>query len=145
MNSKKAPPIDDREWEIQERGMRAAHSRRAEATDPAVECYRRVATALLHAPRSEPPADFASAVVAQVAVRDTGIERALFRSLFVVLAAVSVIVTALYGDQWWRAVQGVPVEGALQWLVAGTGCVALSWMGGQLHQMLAMRAAETSP
>ena len=135
MNSKKEFPLDDREWEIQERGMRAARDDGTNAMDPAAECYRRVAIALISTPRCGPPADFARSIVEQIAVRDAGVERALFRSLLLVLAASSVVVTGLYAGQWWQAMQGMLTGGALQWVVAGMGCVALSWMIGQLHQL----------
>lgn len=135
MNSKKEPLVDDREWETQERGMRTARDRETGAMDPSAESYRRVAMALSNAPRCEPPADFASSIVEQIALRDAGIDRALFRSLFLVLAASSVIVTALYGGQWWQAMQEMLTGGALQWVLPGTGCVALSWMISQLRPL----------
>ncbi|MEG3191239.1 hypothetical protein [Lysobacter sp. D1-1-M9] len=145
MNGKQAPPIDDHEWETQERGMRAARGPGKDPMDPAAESYRRVALAVIRAPRREPPADFVAGVVEQVARREAGIERALFRGLLLVLAAASVIVTALYGGQWWRAVQQASAGGALPWIMAGTGCVTLSWMIGQLHQLLTMRVVEPRP
>ena len=130
MNSRK----DEHEWELQERAMRAARDHRAPTTDPAAENYRRVAVALCSAPRNEPPTDFASEMARQIARQNSGIERALFRGLFLTLAASSVVVTALYGGQWWQAVQGISNDGALQWVLAGTGCVALSWMISRLRQ-----------
>lgn len=142
MNDRKAPPVDDREWEIQERGMRAARGHGADASDPAAESYRRVAMAVATAPHRRPPADFATGVMQQIARREAGIERALFRSLLLVLAAAATVVATLYGGQWWRALQGASTAGALPWVMAGTGCVALSWMIGQLQQLLAMRAVE---
>lgn len=136
MSRKKEPPlVDEREWESQERGMRAARDHGADTMDAVANSYRRVAMALSSAPLCEAPPDFATAVVAQIANRDAGVERALFRGLVLVLAAASVIVTALYGGQWWQALQGMLEGGALQWVVAGTGCVALSWMVGQLQQL----------
>lgn len=136
MNNRKEPQFDDREWESQERGMRAARKAGPEtgAMDAAAEHYRRVAMAMVGAPRSEPPADFVSNVVEQVALHDAGIERALFRGLSLVLAASSVIVAALYGGQWWQAMQEMLTGGGLQWVLAGSACAALSWMTRQLHQ-----------
>ncbi len=135
MNNKNELPVDEREWESQERGMRASRDRGTDAMDPTADSYRRVAMALTNAPRCEPPADFAAAVMAQIAIRDAGVERALLRGLVLVLAAASVIVTALYAGPWWQAMRGMLTGGALQWVVAGTGCVALSWMVGQLRQL----------
>ena len=134
MNSSKDTPVDEHEWELQERAMRAARDHQAPTTYSAAESYRRVAVALSSAPRSEPPADFASAMALQIAQQDSGIERLLFRGLILTLAASSVVVTALYSGQWWQAVQGISNDGALQWVLAGTGCVALSWVISQLRQ-----------
>lgn len=133
MNRRKEFPVDELEWESQERGMRAARDRVPEAMDPAADSYRRVARALASARHCEPPADFAATVVSQVAIRGAWVERALLRGLVLVLAVASVIVTALYLAPWWRAVQGALTGGALQWVVACTGCLALSWMVGQLR------------
>lgn len=134
MNSSKDTPVDEHEWELQERAMRAAREHRAPTTYAAAESYRRVAVALSSAPRSEPPAGFAYAMARQIAQQNSGFERALFRGLFLTLAASSVVVTALYGGQWWHAVQGISHDGAGQWVLAGTGCVVLSWMISRLRQ-----------
>lgn len=123
--------------------MRAARGHGTDASDPTTDSYRRVAMAVTSAPHREPPADFAAGVMLQIARREAGIERVLFRSLLLVLAAAAVIVTALYGDQWWQAMQGASTADALPWVMAGTACVVLSWMIGQLHQLLAMRAVES--
>lgn len=134
MNGNKEFPVDDREWDSQERGLRAARDRGMDAMDPTAESYRRVARAVLNAPRCEPPADFAAGIVARIAVQDAGIERALFRCLLLVLATSSAVVAALYGGQWWQAMQGMFSGGALRWVLAGAACTALSWMIGRLHQ-----------
>lgn len=134
MNSSKDAPLDEREWEIQERAMRGTHDHREPDPDPASASYRRVADALVSAPHAEPPTDFASTVALQIAQQNAGIERMLCRGLFVTLAASAVVVTALYGGQWWQALQGALDDGTLQWVLAGAGCMALSWMISQLHQ-----------
>lgn len=134
MNSRKEVPIDEHEWEVQERGLRAARYGVAAGTDPAAESYRRVAAALDSAPRSEPPGDFAAGMVMQIAQQNAGIERVLFRGLVLALAASAVIVTALYGEQLLQAVQANSTDGALQWIAAGLGCMAMSWMAGQLRR-----------
>ena len=134
MNSSKDTPLDEHEWEVQERAMRAAHDQREPDSDPAAESYRRVADALRSSPHGQPPADFASAMARHIAQQNAGIERVLFRGLFLTLAASSVIVTALYGGRWWQVLQGVSGDGAPQWVLAGTGCIALSWMINQLRQ-----------
>lgn len=133
MNAGKEPVIDDREWEIQERGLHAARTGGEDGMDPAAESYRRVATALIRGPHAEPPADFATGVLEQVASRQAGMERALLRSLSLVLAASTVAVTALYAAPWWQAMQGMLGDGAPGWAALGTGCVVVSWMVRQLH------------
>lgn len=134
MNSRKEGQVDEREWEMQERGLRAMRDGGTARNDPAAESYRRVAAALDCAPRSEPPRDFASEMAMQIARQNAGIERALFRGLFLLLAVSALIVTALYGGQWWQAMQATLTDGALQWILAGAGCMALSWMIGQLRR-----------
>ena len=133
MSTSKDTPVDEYEWELQERAMQAARDHRGPTTCPAAESYRRVAVALSSA-RSEPPAGFASAMARQIAQQNPGIERALFCGLFLALAASSVVVTALYGGQWWQAVQGISHGGAGQWVLAGTGCMIFSWMISRLRQ-----------
>lgn len=143
MNSNKEPPFDDREWEIQELGMLAARGDGTDAMDPAAESYRRIATALINTQRYDPPPDFAVGVVEQIAVRDAGIDRVIFRSFALVLVAASIIMAALYGDQWWQAIQEELTGSARQWLTVGTGCVVLSWMMGRLHQLLTIGAVKS--
>lgn len=126
--------IDEHEWDLQERGLRAARNAGAPEADSATESYRRVAAALACMHGSEPPPDFTSAVMMQIARQNAGIERALFRGLSVVLAASALVATALYGEQWLQAVQATSTDGPLQWVWAGTGCVVLSWMIGQLRR-----------
>ncbi len=132
MNSSKDTPLDEREWEMQERAMRAAHDQGDSESNPASASYRRVADALRSAPHGQPPTDFASAIVMQIKQQNTHLERTLCSGLFATLAASSVVVTALYGEQWWQALQGMG-DGALQWVLACTGCAALSWMIRQLR------------
>lgn len=137
MSRGKEPGIDEREWEIQERGMRAARGRGTVATpaDPTAERYRQVAEALISAPRSEPPPDFAAGVVRQIPDRDAGVERALLRALILLLTAASVATIALYGIGWWRAMREALTGGAMQWLMAAAGCAALSWIIGQVQSL----------
>lgn len=134
MNSTRETRIDEHEWESQERGLRAVRNGVATAMDPLAESYRHVAAALDSAPRSEPPGDFAADMVMQIARQSTGIERMLFRGLVLALAASALIVTALYGEQLLQTVQASSTYGALQWIAAGSGCVALSWMASQLRR-----------
>jgi len=134
MNSRKEGQVDEHEWEMQERGLRAIRDPEAGGMDPAADSYRRVAAALNCAPRSEPPRDFAAEMAMQIDQQNAGIEQALFRGLFLGLAVSAIVVTALYGGRWWQAMQATPTDGALQWVAAVAGCVALSWVIGQLRR-----------
>lgn len=128
------PVLDEREWQAQERGMRAAQRDDTSATDPQVANYRVVAQALRSAPHSQPPADFAAAVARLAAARsDAGLERVLSRMLLAVFVVSSVVVTALYGGRWWQSVHQTLGGDALAWLLAGMGCLAVSWLLGQLR------------
>ena len=131
MNSRKEDQFDEHEWEMQERGLRAMRDPEAGGTDPAAESYRRVADALNCAPRSEPPRDFAAEMAMQIARQNAGMEPTLVCGLFLVLAVSAIVAIALYGGQWCQAMLATSTDGALQWVVAGAGCVALSWMVGR--------------
>ena len=96
MNTRDKHAIDESEWEAQERGMRAALGRDTDGLpDEAVATYRAVAEALMSAPRSEPPDDFAADVVERVARHDAGSERLLSRILLFVFLAASAMAGAL--------------------------------------------------
>ncbi|KAF1691458.1 hypothetical protein [Pseudoxanthomonas koreensis] len=135
MNTRNKPQVDPGEWEAQERGMRTARARDADARlDEAAADYRIVAEALVSAPRSEPPAGFATAVAKHVARHEAGLERLLWRSLLVVFVVASAAMGAQYGAQWLQALQGILDGDALGWALAAVGCMALSWIGSRLFE-----------
>lgn len=125
-------PVDPGEWELQERGMRAARGREAGAMDAAALDYRIVAEALVSLPRSEPPADFAAGVAACAARREAGIERLLSRILLATFAVALVVACSCYGEQGWQALRQAFGDASLGWMLASLGCVALSWTCSRL-------------
>ncbi len=137
MSMTREPSIDEREWQAQERGMHAAQGDDADLASTAdfrTARYRVVAQALRSTPVSRPPVDFASSVARlAVARRDAGLEHVLSHMLLVVFAISSLVVVALYGWQWWQSVHQAFGGDALAWLMAGTGCLVVSWVFGQLR------------
>lgn len=133
--------IEESEWEAQERGLRAALGRDASTLDAAAVNYRVVARALMSIPRSEPPEDFAADVVKRVARHDAGIERHLSRFLLALFVVVSSLVGVLYGELWWQALHHTLRDDARGWVLAGIGCVTISWICSLLLQQ-AIHAAE---
>lgn len=134
MSMTREPPIDEREWQAQERGMRAAPGDDTDVADSRTVHYRVVAQALRSTPCSQPPADFASSV-ARLALThgDAGLERTLSKILLVVFAVSSLVVVALYGGRWWQSVHQAVGDNALAWLLVGMVCLVLSWVFGQLR------------
>jgi hypothetical protein len=130
MSKRETSPIDESEWEAQERGMRAAPGGDAGGLTGAAEAhYRLVGRALVSLPRSGPPAGFAADVVKRIARHDAGLERLLSRLLLAAFLVASAFVGARYGEQWWQALNASFGGDALGWLLIATGCVGLSWMG----------------
>ncbi|MCW4454385.1 hypothetical protein OK348_06210 [Flavobacterium sp. MXW15] len=121
-------PIDENEWQAQERGMRAARDHAPAGTDAATADYRIVAEALMSAPRSAPPADFATGVAGHIARHDAGIERLLSRILLAAFLLVSIVAGVLYGDHAWQSLQQALGGEVVEWMLAGAGCVVLSWI-----------------
>lgn len=134
MSATGEPRIEQDEWEAQERGMRMAPGRE-EGLDPAAAKYRLVAEALRTMPRSGPPEDLAADIVKRVARREAGLERLLSRMLLVIFLIATVIVGVRYGETWWEAVRRALSGDALAWLLAGVGCMALSWLGSRLRDV----------
>lgn len=143
MSMTREPPIDEREWQAQERGMRAARGQASAETDTSNTAgtadmptahYRAVAHALRTAPGSEPPIDFAISVAGLATPRsDAGLERTLSRILLAVFAVSSLVVLALYAPRGWQSVRQAFDGDGLAWLLAGIGCLLVSWVFAQLR------------
>lgn len=123
-------PIDPAEWDAQERGLRASRLGRPEFADGADASYRRVADALRSQPLGVPPHDFAASVAARVEA-GARFERSLTIVLAMVLAATALVTLAIYGGSSWSALQQAFGHAAMAWVMAGLGCVGLSWVFGQ--------------
>lgn len=135
MSSTNEPRIDPNEWEAQERGLRAALGQRADGLDATAASYRLVAEAVRSMPRTQPPADFAADVVQRVARHEAGLERLLSRVLLVVFLIACVFVTVHYGEPWWQALHQAVDGDALGWLLAGVGCLGVSWLGSRVPDL----------
>ncbi|WP_426284611.1 hypothetical protein [Luteibacter sp. E-22] len=122
---------DEREWEAQERGMRAALGQTPSDLDPLALEYRKVARAVISQPVGAPPGDFVARAAAHVARHEGGIERPLSRVLLAVFAVALVGAAVIYGARYWQAFQQ-PGEPASGWVLAGLACVVLSWVSRQL-------------
>lgn len=133
--------IDEREWEAQERGMRAARGRDAGSLDVVALNYRQVAEALISAPLGEPPDSFAAAVVKHAARHDAGIERLLSRILLAVFLVATIMLGVLFGEQWWQSLHQTLGDDAQGWVLTGIGCVTLSWLFSRVLE-LASHAGE---
>lgn len=135
MNRTNVPLIDPAEWDAQERGMRAVQGHDTAGLDAAAANYRIVAGAVMSTPHARPPADFAADVVRRVARHEAGLERLLSRMLLVVFLIASAIVGAHYGASWWQTLHQALNGEAWGWVLAGVGCVALSWLGKRLPEL----------
>jgi hypothetical protein len=127
-------PIDEAEWQAQERGMHAALEGDLDPSDATSAGYRAVAQALRSAPRSQPPIDFAATLAERVVRRDAGMERALSRALLVALMATLIVSAMRYGGRAWHSLQQAFGDVGLGWILAGVGCLALSWLGSRLRE-----------
>lgn len=141
MSTPDRPSLDEHEWQAQERALQAARGRAANGSDPTAAHYRIVAEALISLPRSGPPSDFAAAVTECIARYDAGWEGRLSRILLAVLAIASIAMGALYGEQWWRPFRQTLGDDALGWVLAGAGCVMLSWVFGRLRALAGRSAS----
>jgi hypothetical protein len=131
MNTTDKHGIDDAEWAAQERGMRAAPDADASGLDAIAATYRVVAEALASMPRSQPPPDFVAEVAKRAARRESGLERPLSRVLLALFLAVSAGMLVLYAEPAWRGLREALGSEALGWVLAGVGCLALSWTGNR--------------
>ena len=130
----KGAGIDPREWEAQERALRAERLKLdAGHADARTAQYRMIARALRQPPVSPMPADFAAQVAARVAGAprvDERVEAWLQRLLSGLLAVVAAGALAMYGPQWMPAFSGLLPDGAgavTGWAGAVALCAAMTW------------------
>ena len=126
--------IDPREWDAQERALRAERLKLdAGHGDARTAQYRMIARALRQPPVSPMPPDFAAQVAARVAGAprlDERVEAWLQRLLSGLLAVVAAGALAMYGPQWMPAFTGLLPDGAgavTGWAGAVALCAAMTW------------------
>lgn len=139
IDPRKPEPVDEQEWQLQERALRAERSGAIAGDDPLLERYRQVARALRRPLPAAPPADFARSVALRMAMHaapDTRLEQQLLHVLSALLALSAVAAMALYGSQWLHAfaallpsmAAGSAAAGlAFHWTLALAACLGLSW------------------
>lgn len=124
-------PIDNREWQAQERALQ--EERLHLTGDPRLAAYRQVARVLRQPLPDALPADFARRLAAQVGQvpLDMRFEQRLVRGLALALGLSGAIVAAMYGQAWLSAILAAlpaSVSGvAAHWLLALVACVGVSW------------------
>jgi hypothetical protein len=129
-------PVDQSEWIAQERALSGAGDRRDAL----------LARALRTMPVSRPPDGFAAEVarLAQAhapAREDARLERMLQQWLFAAMAVGGLVAMLVYGDAIWRVSAGVLGSNALQWILMGGACLALSWLPTGLRWLPQLSAA----
>jgi hypothetical protein len=133
--------FDEREWQAQERALRAERLHLSGDADPA---YRRVAAALRAPPPVALPADFARRMALRVgaATLDLRMERWLLLGCCAVLAVAVPGALALYGSSGIEVAAAVfpsLSQAAPGWLLAVLACVALNGLMEPLRRRLAAR------
>lgn len=133
--------IDAREWQAQERALRAERLHLSGDADPG---YRRVAAALRKPPPVALPPDFARRMALRVgaATLDLRVERWLWLGCIAVLAVAVPAVLALYGGSGLEVAAAVfpsLSQTAPGWLLALLACVALNGAMEPLRRRLAAR------
>ena len=124
---------DAREWDLQERARGDVRAGLAgDAVPGDFAAYRRIAQALRTPPPDRLPSNFAFEV-AQRAARlpdarpaDLRLEQWLVRALVVALGVGALVVAALYGGSWLRALDGTGT-GAAGWVGTAAACALLTW------------------
>ena len=140
MNTHEENTHEEREWQAQERALHDERNGAAPGDDPLQAHYRRVARALRRPLPHALPDDFAARVAARArrqaahAPPDLRIEQRLVRVLVAVLALSAAVAVAWYGQQWLQAITVLLPGAALNWTLALTACVGLSWSFGLLHR-----------
>jgi len=127
---------EQREWQAQERALRAERAGKRSQGDPAVAQYRLIARALRDPPLDPIPSDFAVRTAARVAGAQSLGEQVdvwLGRALLALLLVAGVAAVYLYnGDSLREFSLSIPERTALgmqtlaSWGMAIAACVALS-------------------
>lgn len=130
-------PVDEVEWQAQERAWRDERAGVPAGDDPLQASYRTIARALRTPPPGRLPSNFAVQVAARAgrlpphASLDLRFEQRLMRVLVGVFALSAAVATALYGPQALSGlaalVPALSADASLDWLTLVAGCMGLSW------------------
>lgn len=129
---------DEREWQAQERALGEVRAGvQASADDITLAQYRDIAKALRQPPQSGLPPDFAASVARLAHQLPASAEHArsklarselaLVRALVAIFALSALVALGVYGDRLLAMLQAAAGAAGLQWSLALTACVALSW------------------
>jgi hypothetical protein len=126
--------IPDREWQAQERALRAERLHLSDATDDAdTHAYRVVARALRQAPASRLPEDFAMQVSRLAAAERRGgtvdrIDSLATTLLFALLAVGGIVLATHYDAAWWRPLLTLVPDSVWSnpWLPSLAACAAVT-------------------
>jgi hypothetical protein len=127
--------VDEREWQAQERAMRAERSptqRDADNADNAqAASYRAIDRALRVPPLSPLPPDFAADVArCAQAAHDAGadrVERILTHALIALLGLSVGVISVIYGAQWLPALETAMPDSGGAWLSLVAACAGMHW------------------
>ena len=127
-------PVDDHEWQLQERAWREERDGAATSDDPALADYRRVARALREPMPHGLPPDFAARVAARAEARRrtaSRVEDVLTQVLLAALGIAGGVVAVQSGGSWLHAATArLPAQDlglGLHWGLAILACLGLSW------------------
>ena len=129
---------EQREWDAQERALRAERSEERASGDPAVAQYRLVARALRTPPLDALPSDFAVRTAAraerQARIADERVEQWIERALVALLLLVGAVALLVYGRE--VSLPAIPfavpertalgIQTIASWSFAVAVCVGLS-------------------
>ena len=130
---------DQKEWQAQERALHDERIGAGSCDDPLQARYRLIARALRQPLPHALPDGFAARVAARARLQathappDLRTEQRLVRALIAMLALSTAVAVAWYGQQWLQAVTLLLPGAALNWTLALTACVGVSWTFGLLH------------
>lgn len=124
------PTVEHSDWIAQERALSAGGDRRDAM----------LSRALRTMPVSQPPEGFATSVARLAETRaaaagDGRLEQVLQQWLFAAMAIGALVAMLVYGDAIWRASVDLLGSGAMHWILAGSACLALSWLATGLQQL----------
>ncbi|MCR6664344.1 MAG: hypothetical protein NVV60_14635 [Luteimonas sp.] len=132
------PRADERDWQAQERSLSAPQDGRDAL----------LARALRSQPVPQPPPGFAADVARLAALRatrrvedDARLERLLQPALFAILVVGALVSALVFGDRVWATTVDAFGAGAVQWLLVGAACVALSAIPAMAQRLSSWRDA----